>query len=202
MKAVVTTATRKRLEYMSIDGMHLYQGIQIRALRDPEGNSLFEFVSKSGNPLMAFLFRGFSEKSLRWKQDQFACKFCPADQYPTSFQEVGKLVPVYDVQALPEREMWQANTTMGEDAFWCEQNMRLEIISFPGGGCTVELISPSFSNFAMFRDKQRPADDDAVTSFALKLRKMLHTDRQIRVECLCEYGRVCSYIPVRQSMFN
>lgn len=177
--------------------LRLYRSVTIHLLTDPENNCLFELRTQTGTPLMAFLYRKFSKQSVGRKREIFAKQFCSLEDFPTTDEEVERLIPMETVTKLPIREMWTPHTDMGEDAFWCEDGLRLEILAFQQG-CNIELVSRNHGNFAYFRDNVHRSDADHIVDFALAARKLLHSDAQVRIESLCpDRSRICSYVPVK-----
>lgn len=177
--------------------LRLYRSVKFHLLVDQGNNCLFELRTETGMPLMAFLYRKFSTKNIVRKRYIFAKHFCEAEETSATPEEIGCLIPMENVAQLPDREMWLPHTDMGEDAFWCESGLRLEILAFPKG-CSIELVSRHFGNFACFRDPVSRSDSDHIVDFALAARKLLHSEAQVRIESLCpDRSRICSYVPVK-----
>lgn len=184
---------KKTVIYIDFSGFRISHFAKLRILRDPDGNSLLQILS-DGEPVMAFLFRNFSEQTLTWKRDMIARQVCPLPQYPISSEEAVSMIPVVAVPALPELEMWVARTTFGEDMFWCCRELLLNVYPSGNGSC-IDLTKSLMQNFAYFRIPARQPDHEEVLNKVFLLREVCHNNRQARIESYLGQQKVCWYIP-------
>jgi len=186
---------RKTIRSLNLTGMKLTHGMSFRVLRDDEGNSIFELVTSHGMPVMAFLYKKFSPRSLSWKREVFGKLTIFGSDQQIDADTARAMVPVQEVESLPDREMWQAGSTFGEDAFWASPQMRLEVTTRVRGGCYVNVIHNNYGTVAYFDYPDKQPDNDTVLTFVMQLRKHLHLTQAIRVESRLEHKVLCWYIP-------
>lgn len=191
----------------SFTRMRFSRSCSIRVLSDPESNAVFEILH-NGSPIMAFRYEGISEADIGKYRERFALML--ATPYST-LRDMGLdmnlrsnlryLSDHVRVPRIPDYEMWDIGSELGETAFWVTGDALLCVYPFGQNGSAVDLNLRTGMNLAYFRIPDRESDDELVLDGALELRKKLHIRNQIRVESRYSGKRVCWYIPslLRQS---
>lgn len=182
-----------------LSNMRLSHGYSCRVLCDLNRDHLFEVVDRHGEVYMAFLYRSCSPEVLNQLRDIFSTCWYPSNRFPMSRQEAIDSVPLATVESLPELDMWEAHTSMGEDLFWAKPDLLLEVTPM-GKGCTIEIMCRGQNAFAYVRNRHCSSTDDLVTAQALAIRQMLHTKNQIKIQTHMGGMTASWYIPARKTV--
>lgn len=196
MTQTIQKTTRVETLNVDLSGIRLAHGYTFRVLQDRHRNALFELVDHLGTAYMAFLYRACQPPTLDLLRDTFSTCWYPSNRFPLSRQEAIDSVPLETADNLPDLDMWEAHSSMGEDAFWAKPDLLMEIQPM-GSGSSTEIMCRGQRSFAYLRNYELDPSDETVTSQALELRRVLHTKNQIKVQTRMSGITASWYIPAR-----
>lgn len=177
---------------VSFKRMRIERENQLCIYREKAGKTLFE-LRCDDVPVMVFLYESLMSWELKQRKDAFIRLFKPTS---VEGNVIGFFpVAVQTVDAVPEYPMWSIGSDLGEDLFWANAGLLIDVIPNGTRCCVIEIRSAERICVATFGINGMDSDDEDVLDAALNLRTALRVVRQVRVEAIWQHQKVVWFIP-------
>lgn len=169
----------------------------LRIYRDAQGQTLFELRCLD-TPVMAFLFHNLRSWELTQKKDAF---------YRLFRHETGSNVITFfplnvcAVTTVPSYPMWRIDSAFGEDQFWANTELLIDVIPTDTHCCVVEIRSAERNCVATFAISGMDSDDETVLDAVIRLRCKLRLSAPARIEVIWEHQKLIWFVPIIKSMY-